>query len=80
MIHIQNSAGPFLLAVAPDNTLRGAGSTTVNGRLVTSINGDNVSFAPHSENCAVGTFAPRSNQNTMRTSNQPMPASYPAPR
>lgn len=65
MVHVQNSGGAFLLAVAPDDTLRGNGSTTVNGRLVTSINGQNVSFAPHSESCSIGTLSPKGTRNTM---------------
>jgi hypothetical protein len=59
LIHVQNSVGPFTLAVQPDNSLRGSGSTTVNGRLVTGMNGDNVTFAPHSETCDVDTFRPK---------------------
>ena len=59
LIHVQNSAAPFTLAVQPDNSLRGTGSTTVNGRLVTGMNGENVTFAPHSETCDVGTFRPK---------------------
>jgi hypothetical protein len=56
----------------------------VNGKLVSSINGDDVNFTPHSESCNVGAFAPKSNQNTMLASNGPMPAvpvtySSPAP-
>ena len=60
LIHVNNSGGPFTLALQPDNTLRGTGSTTVNGRLVTGMNGDNVAFAAHSERCDVGTFRPGS--------------------
>ena len=56
LIHVQNPGGPFSLALQPDNSLRGAGSTTINGRLVTGMNGDNVAFAPHSETCDVGMF------------------------
>ena len=59
LVHVQNSAGPFTLGVQPDNSLRGAGSTTVNGRLVSGMSGDNVTFAPHSETCDVGTFRPK---------------------
>lgn len=59
LIHVQNSAAPFTLAVQPDNSLRGSGRTTVNGRLVTGMNGDNVTFAPHSETCDVDTFRPK---------------------
>ncbi len=59
LIHVQNSGGPFTLALQPDNSLRGAGSTSVNGRLVTGMNGDDVAFAPHSETCEVGTFRPK---------------------
>ncbi len=60
LIHVNNSDGPFTLAVAADNTLHGSGSTTVNGRLVSGMNGDNVTFTPHSEQCNVATFAPGS--------------------
>jgi hypothetical protein len=59
LIHVQNSAGPFSLALQPDNSLRGAGTTRVDGRLVTGMNGENVTFAPHSETCDVGTFRPK---------------------
>jgi len=59
LVHVQNSGGPFTLAVQPDNSLRGAGSTTVNGKLVTGMAGENITFAPHSETCDVGTFRPK---------------------
>ena len=59
LIHVQNSGGPFTLALQPDNTLLGAGSTKVNGKLVTGMNGDNVTFAPHSESCDVGMLRPQ---------------------
>ncbi len=36
------------------------GSTTVNGRLVTGMQGENVTYAPHSERCEIGTYAPAS--------------------
>ncbi len=58
LVHVQNSGGPFTLALQPDNSLRGAGSTTVHGRLVTGMNGDDIAFAQHSETCDVGTFRP----------------------
>ena len=74
VVRVQNGGGAFLLGVAPDNTLRGSGSTSVNGKLVASIRGENVSFTPHSESCNVGTFAARSKRNTMRASNVPNPA------
>ena len=64
LIHVENSGGPFTLAVEPDNSLRGSGSTTVNGRLVTGMNGDNVAFTPHSEHCDVATLRPKSGSPT----------------
>src|SRR5262249_31761891 len=67
VVHVQNGGGAFLLGVAPDSTLRGSGSTTVSGKLVTAIRGDNVTFTPHSESCSVGTFAARSKRNTMHS-------------
>lgn len=65
VVHVQNAGGAFLLGVAPDNSLRGSGSATVSGKLVTSIRGEDVSFASHSESCGVGTFASRSRRNTI---------------
>jgi hypothetical protein len=57
LVHVQNSGSPFTLAVTADNTLHGSGSAAVNGRLVSGMQGDNVTFTPHSETCAIGTFA-----------------------
>jgi len=76
LVHVQNSAAPFTLAVQPDNSLRGTGSTTVNGRMVTGMNGDNVIFAPHSETCDVGTFRPKTGAapTTSVTTTPPTPA------
>ncbi|HLY66823.1 MAG TPA: hypothetical protein VKU60_14915, partial [Chloroflexota bacterium] len=79
IVHVQNGGGAFLLGVAPDNTLRGSGSTTVNGKLVSGVNGEVVSFTPHSESCSVGTFAPQSNQNTMVATGGPVVYGGPAP-
>jgi hypothetical protein len=79
VVHVQNAGGAFLLGVAPDNSLRGSGSAAVNGRLVSAIQGENVSFTPHSETCNVGSFTPRGKRNTMLASNAPvppLPASY----
>jgi hypothetical protein len=81
VIHVQNSGGAFLLGVAPDNTLRGSGSTTVSGKLVAAIQGDSVRFTPHSETCSIGTFTMRAKRNIMMASNaraQTLPASYAA--
>jgi hypothetical protein len=58
LVHIENPTGPFTLAVDSDNSLRGSGSTTVNGRLVSGMQGDNITFRPHSETCEVSTFHP----------------------
>lgn len=60
VVHVQNGGGAFLLEVASNNTLRGSGSTTVSGRLVTGVKDDNVSFRPVSATCDVGTFSSKS--------------------
>jgi len=60
LIHVNNNGGPFTLSLAADNTLHGSGSTTVNGRLVSGMNGDNVTFTPKSQQCNVATFTPGS--------------------
>jgi hypothetical protein len=59
LIHVENSGGAFTLAMQPDNSLRGSGSTTVNGRLVSGMRGDDVVFTPRSERCDVDTFRPK---------------------
>lgn len=60
-INVNNSGGPFELTVAPDGTLRGSGSTNINGRLYSSIdNNGNVSFRPISATCSVNTFTSKS--------------------
>ena len=59
LVHVQNSEAAFTLAVTPDNSLRGSGSATVNGRLVTGMNGDNVTCQPHSETCSIATLTPK---------------------
>jgi hypothetical protein len=58
IVRVENTGGAFALSVAPDNTLRGSGSTTVDGKLVSSFHDDNVSFTPHSESCPLGIFTP----------------------
>jgi hypothetical protein len=76
LIHVQNSASPFTLALQPDNSLRGTGNTSVNGRLVKGMSGDNVTFTPHSETCDVGTFRPKigATPTTSVTTAPPAPA------
>ncbi|GAC1361962.1 MAG: hypothetical protein NVSMB3_10220 [Acidobacteriaceae bacterium] len=74
VVHVQNAGGAFLLGLAPDNALRGSGSTSVNGKLVSAIHGENVTFTPHSETCNVESFRPRGKRNTMLASNAPLPA------
>lgn len=59
LVHVANNeGGPFTVAIEPDNSLRGSGSTTVNGRLISGMQGQNVTFRPHSETCTVGTLRP----------------------
>ena len=48
---------------------------------MSGVQGQNVSFTPHSESCSVGAFEPKGKQNTMVASNRPtpvVPASYAA--
>jgi hypothetical protein len=78
LIHVKNSGSPFTLALEPDNSLRGAGSSAVNGRLVTGMNGENVAFAPHSETCDVGTFRPKTGATPATSIATASPAPAPA--
>jgi hypothetical protein len=75
LVHVNNSGGPFTLALQPENSLVGSGTTTVNGKLVTGMNSDNVTFAPHSERCDVGTLRP----NTGSAAASSVAAASPAP-
>ncbi len=77
LVHVQNSGGPFVLTVTPDNSLRGSGSTTINGRLVSGMNGDNITFTPHSETCAIGPFAAKTSSSSSIAATPTTPA--PAP-
>jgi hypothetical protein len=78
LVHVQNPGGPFTLALQPDNSLRGAGSTTVNGKLVIGMKGDDVAFAPHSETCDVGTFHPKTGSTPTASVATASPAPAPA--
>jgi hypothetical protein len=73
IVHIANSGSPINLSVEPDNSLHGSGSTTVSGRLVNGMNGDNITYTPHAETCAVGTFRPATG-SPATTSTTPSPA------
>jgi hypothetical protein len=63
VVNVENSGGPFTLTVQPDNTLRGSGSPTVNGRLVSGMNGNDVTYVPRSNTCEVGTLTPKAGSN-----------------
>lgn len=59
LVHVENvRGGVFTLEVEPDKSLHGSGSTTVNGRLVSGMQGENVTYQPHSETCQVGMLSP----------------------
>jgi hypothetical protein len=60
-IGVNNAGGPFVLTLAPDNTLRGSGSTTVNGRILVNLDSNsNPVFRPVSATCSVNTFSTKS--------------------
>ena len=60
-IVVNNAGGPFVLTLAPDNTLRGSGSTTVNGRILVNLDSNsNPVFRPVSATCSVNTFSSKS--------------------
>jgi hypothetical protein len=60
-ISVNNPGGPFVLTLAPDNTLHGAASTTVNGRLLINLDANsNPVFRPVSATCSVNTFSSKS--------------------
>jgi hypothetical protein len=76
IVHIDNPAGPIALSVQPDNSLRGSGSTTINGRLVTGMQGDQVTFTPTRASCELATFQPQngSTGTKVAAATEPPPA------
>ena len=59
VVTVRNGNVPMTLTLGPDGALAGAGSADVAGRLVTGINGSDVTFVPHQERCAIGTLTAR---------------------
>jgi hypothetical protein len=53
-ITVKNGPSPFTLVVQPNGSLTGSGTITVNGRLMTGLNGDTPTFSPTSASCSVG--------------------------
>ena len=59
VVTVRNGNVPMALTLGADGALAGAGSVDVVGRLVTGLNGSDVTFAPHQERCAIGTLTAR---------------------
>ncbi len=56
-IGVKNGSAPFGLTLQIDGTLTGAGSTTINGKLMTALDSDgNPILTPTSASCALGTL------------------------
>ena len=72
LVHVQNPASPFTVMVQPDGSLAGPASVTVNGRLVTGMNGNDVTFTPHSETCNLGTFSPATSASSSFVATSPV--------
>lgn len=79
IIHVQNPGGPFNLGATQPGTLRGSGSTTVNGRLFAGMNGDAATFTPHSESCNVSTFTAMGQATAGSTADSAAPPPSPSP-
>jgi len=56
VVTVRNGNVPMVLTVGPNGTITGTGSVDVVGRLVTGVNGQDVTFAPHQERCTLGTL------------------------
>jgi hypothetical protein len=59
VITVRNGNVPLTLTLGADGALAGSGSVDVAGRLVTGLNGSDVTFAPHQERCTLGTLTLR---------------------
>ena len=56
-IQVRNEAGAFSLALQPDGTLVGTGNIEVAGKILTGTRGDQMTYAPVSGRCALGTLS-----------------------
>jgi hypothetical protein len=57
-IAVKNGSTPFRLTLQSNGTLTGAGTATINGKLMTALDGDgNPILTPTSATCALGTLA-----------------------
>jgi len=54
LITVKNSASAFTVALQPNGTLAGSGSTDVAGRVVTGSNGNGITYAARNARCAIG--------------------------
>ena len=52
VVLVKNGSNPFSLKVQSDSTLAGAGAVTVNGKLMTGMQGSDPVFAPTSASCS----------------------------
>ena len=68
MVAVKNGASPFTLAVQPNGTLTGSGSTEVAGRVVTGSSETALTYAPKNAHCAIGTLIPKSGTTTAQVS------------
>jgi hypothetical protein len=58
-IAVKNGSTPFSLTLQSSGTLTGSGTATINGKLMTALDGDgNPILTPTSATCAMGTLAP----------------------
>jgi hypothetical protein len=58
-IAVKNGSTPFSLTLQPSGTLSGAGSATINGKLMTALDGEgNPILTPTSATCTLGALAP----------------------
>lgn len=57
VVALENGANPFHLTVHADGTLSGSGTATVNGKLMTALNGADPIFAPTSASCPLNALA-----------------------
>jgi hypothetical protein len=61
-IQVKNTAGAFTLVLQPDGTLSGSSSVDVAGKILTGTNGDQMTYAPVSGRCTLGTLAAKATQ------------------
>ena len=67
VVNVKNGGSPFMLALQPNGTLTGSGTSDIAGRVVTGSTENAFTYAAKNARCAIGTLAPKGGTATAQT-------------